>query len=47
MASKRISFIGLGVMGLPMALNLAKSEQRLFVWSCFGDKCESLRDCGA
>lgn len=47
MASKRIGFIGLGVMGLPMALNLARSGQRLIVWNRSPATCEALRECGA
>lgn len=43
----RIGFIGLGVMGTPMALNLARSGTPLVVWNRTLDKCASVRDLGA
>lgn len=43
----RIGFIGLGVMGQPMALNLARAGTPLVVWSRSIDKAEPLRDAGA
>lgn len=42
-----IGFIGLGVMGLPMALNLAKAGTPLRAWNRSPDKCELLRAAGA
>ncbi|RYF73129.1 MAG: NAD(P)-dependent oxidoreductase, partial [Comamonadaceae bacterium] len=42
-----IGFIGLGVMGLPMALNLARANTPLWVWNRSPDKCETLRAAGA
>jgi 3-hydroxyisobutyrate dehydrogenase len=45
--SQRIGFIGLGVMGLPMALNLARAGTPLLVWNRSPDKCGPLRDAGA
>lgn len=42
-----IGFIGLGVMGLPMALNLAHAGTPLLVWNRSAEKCELLRDAGA
>ena len=43
----RIGFIGLGVMGQPMALNLAKAGADLLVWNRTGERCEPLRKAGA
>lgn len=42
-----IGFIGLGVMGEPMALNLLRAGQRLLVWNRSPDKRASLRAAGA
>jgi 3-hydroxyisobutyrate dehydrogenase len=42
-----LGFIGLGVMGQPMALNLARAGTPLVVWSRSADKCEPLRAAGA
>lgn len=42
-----IGFIGLGVMGLPMALNLARAGTPLVVWNRSPAKCEPLRELGA
>lgn len=42
-----IGFIGLGVMGQPMALNLARAGTRLIVWNRSGDRSEPLRAAGA
>ena len=46
-----IGFIGLGVMGQPMALNLARELSQagtpLVVWTRSADKCEPLRAAGA
>ncbi|MBA3528096.1 MAG: NAD(P)-dependent oxidoreductase [Propionibacteriaceae bacterium] len=40
-------FIGLGVMGQPMALHLARSGTRLTVWNRSASKCDPLREAGA
>ena len=42
-----IGFIGLGVMGQPMALNLARAGTPLVVWSRSTAKCEPLAEAGA
>ncbi|MFU0507423.1 NAD(P)-dependent oxidoreductase [Pseudaminobacter sp. NGMCC 1.201702] len=42
-----IGFIGLGVMGQPMALNLARAGDPLVVWNRSPAKCEPLREAGA
>ena len=42
-----VGFIGLGVMGQPMALNLACSGTDLVVWNRSADKCRPLREAGA
>ena len=38
-----VGFVGLGVMGQPMALNLAAAGQRLVVWNRTPARCEPLR----
>ena len=40
-------FIGLGVMGQPMALNLARAGSALVVWNRSANKSEALRAAGA
>ncbi len=42
-----IGFIGLGVMGEPMALNLARAGTPLVVWNRSSEKAEILRAAGA
>ncbi|WP_020120252.1 NAD(P)-dependent oxidoreductase [Streptomyces canus] len=42
-----VGFIGLGAMGRPMALNLARSGTPLVVWNRTPDRCEALRAAGA
>ena len=42
-----IGFLGLGVMGQPMALNLSRAGQGLAVWSRTAANCEPLRAAGA
>ncbi|MEU6356092.1 NAD(P)-dependent oxidoreductase [Streptomyces sp. NPDC047072] len=42
-----VGFIGLGVMGRPMALNLARAGTPLIVWNRTADRCEALRAAGA
>ncbi|MFM0272870.1 NAD(P)-dependent oxidoreductase [Paraburkholderia aspalathi] len=43
----KTGFIGLGVMGQPMALNLARAGTPLVVWNRTPDRCDALRDAGA
>jgi len=43
----RIGFLGLGVMGRPMALNLARAGTPLVVWNRTPARCAPLRDAGA
>lgn len=45
--SKEIGFVGLGVMGQPMALNLARAGRRLTVWNRSPGRCDPLRAAGA
>lgn len=45
-ATMRVGFMGLGFMGTPMALNLARKFQ-LTVWNRTMTKCEPLRSTGA
>ena len=42
-----VGFIGLGVMGTPMALNLARAGTPLVVWSRSHGSDDALRDAGA
>jgi len=42
-----IGFIGLGVMGQPMALNLARAGTKLTVWNRSSDRCALLAAAGA
>ncbi len=42
-----VGFIGLGVMGLPMALNLARAGTPLVVWNRSDGKYQALADAGA
>ncbi|MFE6286513.1 NAD(P)-dependent oxidoreductase [Streptomyces sp. NPDC057877] len=42
-----VGFIGLGVMGQPMASNLARAGTRLVVWNRTPGRCEPLRALGA
>jgi 3-hydroxyisobutyrate dehydrogenase len=43
----QVGFIGLGVMGRPMALNLARAGTPLVVWNRSADRAEPLRAAGA
>ena len=43
----RLGFLGLGVMGQPMALNLARAGTPLVVWNRTPARCDELRDAGA
>lgn len=42
-----VGFVGLGIMGQPMALNLARAGQPLVVWNRSPHRCEPLRAAGA
>lgn len=42
-----VGFIGLGVMGRPMATNLARAGTPLVVWNRSPEPCDALRDLGA
>src|SRR5690242_17052364 len=42
-----IGFIGLGVMGRPMALNLVRAGTKLVVWNRSPESCQSLATAGA
>jgi 3-hydroxyisobutyrate dehydrogenase len=46
-ANVTIGFVGLGVMGQPMALNLARAGLPLIVWNRSADKAAPLRAAGA
>ncbi len=46
-ASAPIGFIGLGIMGEPMALNLVKAGTPLMVWNRSPRKCDILAEAGA
>lgn len=43
----RVGFVGLGVMGLPTALNLVRAGTPLVVWNRTPERCEPLREAGA
>jgi 3-hydroxyisobutyrate dehydrogenase len=43
----KVGFIGIGVMGQPMALNLARAGTSLIVWNRTAERCEVLRRAGA
>lgn len=42
-----VGFIGLGIMGQPMALNLARAGVRLIVWNRSPERAELLHEAGA
>jgi len=44
---EHVGYIGLGIMGAPMAANLIKAGFQLTVWNRSPDKCEPLRKQGA
>lgn len=44
---KKIGFIGLGIMGKPMAINLVKAGLDVVVWNRTPEKCEELTALGA
>ncbi|KAK9806488.1 hypothetical protein WJX73_002311 [Symbiochloris irregularis] len=46
-SSLRVGFVGLGIMGLPMANNLVKAGYRVTVWNRSADKAKPLTDKGA
>lgn len=43
----RVGFVGLGVMGQPMAMNLAQAGVPLVVWNRTAVRCEPVREAGA
>lgn len=43
----QVGFLGLGVMGVPMARNLANAGTALWVWNRSPQKCAELQECGA
>lgn len=43
----KVGFIGLGNMGLPMALNMARAGSPLVVWNRSPAKCETVSEAGA
>lgn len=45
--TETVGFIGLGVMGQPMALNLARAGTPLVVWNRTREKCDALAAAGA
>ena len=47
MQSKRIGFIGMGLMGVPMSLRLHQAGFRVSVWNRSPDKSEPLANAGA
>jgi 3-hydroxyisobutyrate dehydrogenase len=47
MDEELVGFIGLGVMGQPMALNLARAGTPMVVWNRTIARCEPLREVGA
>lgn len=44
---KKIGFIGMGIMGKPMATNLLKGGYELYVWNRTREKCRELISAGA
>ena len=46
-AHRPVGFVGLGVMGQPMALNLARAGTPLVVWNRTTARCEPVREAGA
>nr|CAB3249652.1 glyoxylate/succinic semialdehyde reductase 1 [Phallusia mammillata] len=44
---KKIGFLGLGIMGIPMAMNLIKSGHDVTVWNRNQNKCKQLLSAGA
>jgi len=45
--SKKIGFIGIGLMGLPMAKNILKAGYKLKAFNRSQNKAEPLRELGA
>ncbi|MCB1918117.1 MAG: NAD(P)-dependent oxidoreductase [Rhodocyclaceae bacterium] len=43
----KVGFVGLGLMGRPMALNLLKAGHQVFVWSRRAESVQPLADAGA
>ncbi|HCO77097.1 MAG TPA: hypothetical protein DIT50_02735, partial [Rhodocyclaceae bacterium] len=47
MANQKVGFIGLGLMGRPMALNLLKAGFEVHVWARRAASMQPLLDAGA
>src|SRR5215217_7712579 len=47
MTSRPVGFIGLGIMGMPMALRLAQAGTPLFVWNRSRAAADRLAEAGA
>jgi len=45
--AEEVGFVGLGVMGQPMALNMAKAGVNLIVWNRTAARAEALKEAGA
>lgn len=45
--SKKIGFIGLGIMGKPMSKNLLKAGYELYVYDIVQDAVQEVASCGA
>lgn len=43
----RIGFVGTGIMGMPMAMNLLKAGHQVKVWNRTSSKAVSLKEAGA
>ncbi|ENU47557.1 NAD(P)-dependent oxidoreductase [Acinetobacter nosocomialis] len=43
----QIGFVGTGIMGMPMAMNLLKADHQVKVWNRTSSKAESLKEAGA
>eukprot|EP00878_Enallax_costatus_P007206 GHUV01007550.1.p1 GENE.GHUV01007550.1~~GHUV01007550.1.p1 ORF type:complete len:380 (+),score=82.87 GHUV01007550.1:261-1400(+) len=46
-AATTLGFCGMGIMGVPMALNLVKAGYKVVVWNRSADKCKPLEAAGA
>jgi len=46
-AIKTVGYIGMGIMGAPMATNLLKAGFEVTVWNRTASKCEPVKDAGA
>ena len=46
-AITKVGYVGMGIMGAPMAANLMKAGYELIVWNRTADKANPLADAGA